>query len=353
MKYDSQYTHTRPSYDGKPLLLIAAFSLALLLIIVLCIQSTPVKKVGSVSSLPSSQSTMEPYAAADEPAQMLQAQELTQIQTTPVVSTTLAANASSNSMPHFSLAPFCFSGDPDYAYNDDRLAVHIQKKEVSGITYFVCDIQTTDPAALQTAFSGGKAYGDKEHTSDIAARNGAVLAINGDCYSFHSYGTIIRDGKVIRSNKTTRHLLMLDNNGNLSIFTERKSEDPKTLGDTLLAQNITQTWEFGPELMRDGQAVSLKSDFDLLSIRDNALEPRTGIGQIDSLHYVIIVVDGRINGYSDGASLSTLQRLFVEAGAQVAFNLDGGGSTTLYFNGTVINRPSGGHERSVSDIIYF
>lgn len=355
MKYDSYYTsHTRTSYYRKALSLAAVCLLALLLIVIFYIQFMPVQKAGGASSLLlTSQSAAEVYVATEEAVQTLFTQENGDIQTVPTALASPVASASQDSLPQFSLAPFCFSGDPDYAYNDSRLAIHIQKKQETNIVYFICDIQTTDPTALRTALSGDKTYGDKEHTTDIAVRNGAVLAINGDCYSFHSHGTIIRDGKIVRSNKTTRHLLMLNTDGDLSIITDRKSQDPKTLGDMLINQNITQTWEFGPELIRDGQVVSLKSDFDLLSIRDNVLEPRTAIGQIGPLHYVIIVVDGRISGYSDGASLTKLQRLFKEAGAQIAFNLDGGGSTTLYFNGTVINRPSGGHERSVSDIIYF
>lgn len=258
------------------------------------------------------------------------------------------------STTQFASEPLCFSGSPDYEYKDDRLAVRIKEKQEAGIVYFVCDIQTTDPSAIHTAFSGGEAYGINEHTSAIAARNDAVLAINGDCYSFHAFGTIIRNGQILRSKDTTRHMLTLDQNGDLAVITDRTSQDPETLGDMLLAQGITQTWEFGPELIRNGQTVPLNgTGFDLLSTRDNVYEPRTAIGQIGPLHYVIIVVDGRIENYSTGASLSTLQRLFREAGAQTAFNLDGGGSTTLYFNGNVINRPSGGHERSVSDILYF
>ena len=48
-----------------------------------------------------------------------------------------------------------------------------------------------------------------------------------------------------------------------------------------------------------------------------------------------------------------LQHLFLDEGVEFAFNLDGGGSTTLYFLGDVINMPSGGKERSVSDVIMF
>lgn len=75
---------------------------------------------------------------------------------------------------------------------------------------------------------------------------------------------------------------------------------------------------------------------------------------ISPLHYVIIVSDGRTNE-SQGLSLYQLANLFVEEGCTVAYNLDGGGSSTLWFNGEVINHPTDGNqdgEREVSDIVY-
>lgn len=254
--------------------------------------------------------------------------------------------------PLFATEPLCFGGDADYAYNDERLSIYIKKYQESDMTYFVCDIQTADAGALRTALSGDKANGVLEYTSDIAERNGAVLAINGDDYGAHNNGIIVRNGELIRTRKTTRHMLVLNQDGTMYTVTER-SEDPKELGDRLISEQVRQTWEFGPELIRDGLTVDFQDSFELISQKDKTLEPRTGIGQIDANHYVVIVVDGRNNGYSVGASLFTLQKLFLRTGVQTAFNLDGGGSTTLYFAGEVLNRPSGGKERSVSDILYF
>lgn len=113
------------------------------------------------------------------------------------------------------------------------------------------------------------------------------------------------------------------------------------------------TFEFGPILVQDGAAVSFPKSFDVISTRDSRREPRTGIGMIDPLHYVLIVVDGRQPGYSDGISLQSLQALFVSLGATNAINLDGGGSTEMWFQGVILNEPAGGTERELSDCIYF
>lgn len=262
------------------------------------------------------------------------------------------APAAELARPLFATEPLCFGGEADYAYNDQRLSIHIKQYQESGMAYFLCDIQSADAGALRTGLSGDKANGALERTSDIAERNGAVFAINGDDYGAHKYGVIIRNGELIRARKTTRHMLVLRQDGTLSAITERQN-DPKELGALLVSEQVRQTWAFGPELIRDGQPVAFEKSFDLVSQKDKALEPRTAIGQISGNHYVVIVVDGRSRGYSTGASLPTLQSLFLKVGAQSAFNLDGGGSTTLYFDGEVINRPSGGKERRVSDILYF
>lgn len=67
---------------------------------------------------------------------------------------------------------------------------------------------------------------------------------------------------------------------------------------------------------------------------------------------MVIVADGRQSGYSKGMTLIELQHLFLRYGAQMAINLDGG-SSGMWFNGSIVNRPSQGSERRLSDILYF
>ena len=122
--------------------------------------------------------------------------------------------------------------------------------------------------------------------------------------------------------------------------------------DEGLSAATTKKRESFHRMVEDGKAATLPSSF-YVNCHDGYYEPRTAIGQIGPLHYIVIVVDGRREGYSTGASIPQLQQLFLDEGAEFAFNLDGGGSTTLYFRGEVINMPSGGKERSVSDIIMF
>jgi exopolysaccharide biosynthesis protein len=247
----------------------------------------------------------------------------------------------------------CLEQPYDYRYQDDFRFIAINRITENDMTYFVADVQLLGPAYFQTALSGGKPYGRLELISALAARSHAILAVNGDDYGTQKFGTIIRNGELIRANATTRNLLIVDQNGDMTVKTDRKGEDPKSLGRQLLSENVWQTFEFGPELVRDGQAVKFNSVFDVISTNSSRREPRTAIGQIGALHYIIIIADGRQEGYSIGMTLPELQELFVRYGAQTAMNLDGGGSTELWFKGQILNRPAGGEERYVSDIIFF
>ena len=236
-------------------------------------------------------------------------------------------------------------------YGVDRL---IEQKKKDGITYFVCDIKLTDVSQLRTAFAGDDfRSGIYEAVSDIAGRYSPVLAINADFCRYHREGVIIRNGETLRKqNIKKHHLLVVDEDGNLSAQTDRSGKQG-LVANKLEQANTWQTFEFGPVLVENGEAAELPLKSFYINCNKGYLEPRTGIGQIGPLHYIVIVVDGRRDGYSTGADMPTFQQLFLEEGAQFAFNLDGGGSTTLYFLGEVINMPSGGKERSVSDVIMF
>lgn len=241
----------------------------------------------------------------------------------------------------------CFEGDADWSYQDDSRCIRIQKVSEGGVTWFAADVQLASASGFNTA------YGSGAPVSKWASGAGAVLAINGDDYGTHKYGVIIRNGQLLRAHDTTRNMLIVDANGDFSVRVDRKNENYQELGQQLIGAGVRHTFEFGPELIRDGQAVSFSPDFDVISTKPSRLEPRTAIGQIGPLHYILIVVDGRQDGYSAGISLQDLQQLFLRYGARTALNLDGGGSAEMWFQGEIISRPSGGRERSVSDILWF
>lgn len=244
----------------------------------------------------------------------------------------------------------------DWNYTDDNEAVHIKKVQSGSgsdmITYYVADVTFNTNTNLLTALAKN-AFGTNitENTSTIAANNNAVFAINGDYYGFRNDGVVIRNGTLYR-NEPAREGLALLSNGTLKSYNEEE-----TSSDALLAEGTTNTFSFGPTLVANGQvagdfsSVAIDKNFGNRSIQD--ANPRTGIGMISPNHFLFVVVDGRATTYSRGMTLTEFANLFHDLGATEAYNLDGGGSSTMYFMGRVVNNPLGkGNERGVSDIIY-
>lgn len=234
------------------------------------------------------------------------------------------------------------------SYSDDNIQITITDQEVDDTVVHIVDIKVSDPSYLKTAFAQNT-YGRniKATTSEIAADNDAILAINGDYYGFRSTGYVIRNGVLYRDNATSgQEDLVIDSEGNFSII-----DEADVTAQELLDSGAQQVLSFGPALISDGQVVVDSSTEVDQSMQSN---PRTAIGQIDTNHYVMIVSEGRTDD-SVGLTLYQLAQVFESLGATTAYNLDGGGSSTLYFNGQVINETVGGRgesERSVSDIVY-
>jgi hypothetical protein len=107
----------------------------------------------------------------------------------------------------------------------------------------------------------------------------------------------------------------------------------------------------GPVLVRDGKPVF--RHFELFSPSQLARNPRTAMGQLADGRVILVVVDGRQPGYSAGMTNFELAQAMVRLGAVTAMGLDAGGSSTMAFDGTLLNRPSDpGGEREVSEGLF-
>ena len=243
----------------------------------------------------------------------------------------------------------------DTTYSSDEADITVSTVTTGSgddtVTYYVADIVLTDATALRSAFAGD-AYGTNitETTSEIAAANDAILAINGDYYGFRDTGIVIRNGVVYRD-EGARQGLAFYLDGTVEVY-----DETTTSADELVANGVWNTLSFGPALVEDGtvvegiEDVEVDTNFGNHSIQGE--QPRTAVGIIDENHLVFVVVDGRSEGYSRGVTMTELAEIMTSLGAETAYNIDGGGSSTMYFNGEVINQPSNGGERGTSDILY-
>lgn len=233
------------------------------------------------------------------------------------------------------------------SYIDDNIKITINEYRENDTTIYVADVEVRDSSYLQTAFANDT-YGKNivDETSSIASGVGAILAINGDFYGVQRQGFVLKNGKIYRSTSNSNEDLVIYKNGDWEIIDEENTDLEKLLDNG--AYNVLS---FGPGLIDNGNIlVSVNDEVDK-AMRNN---PRTAIGKISDNHYVFVVSDGRTSE-STGLTLYELATFMKSLGCEMAYNLDGGGSSTMYFNGKVINNPTSGRsikERSVSDIVY-
>ena len=234
------------------------------------------------------------------------------------------------------------------SYSDGSLSVEISSYRVEDTTVYVADIRIEDPETLRTAFSQNS-YGRNitAVSSDTAESVGAVLAVNGDNYGSREKGYVIRNGVLYRELAAPdQEDLVIWSDGSFSIIREAEISARE-----LLEQGAWQVFSFGPGLLEEGELlVDARDEVD----RAKTSNPRTALGQIGEDHYVLVVSDGR-SDESEGLSLYELAQFLQQLGVQTAYNLDGGGSSTMVFLGQVVNRPVGGRgsgERAVTDIVY-
>ena len=237
-------------------------------------------------------------------------------------------------------------------YSDDDISITITSYREDDTTIYVADIKLSSSDYLQTAFAQS-AYGRNvtDKTSNIAEEVGAILAVNGDYYGAQESGYVIRGGVLYRSdavsNADEQEDLVIWSDGSFSIIAESD-----ITAQELLGEGAQEVFSFGPALVENGETTVSESDEVAKAQTDN---PRTAIGVLDDLHYVFVVSDGRTDE-SEGLTLYELAGFMESLGAVCAYNLDGGGSSTMVFQGELINNPTTNgnriSERSVSDIIY-
>ena len=239
----------------------------------------------------------------------------------------------------------------DSSYKDDNISINLSESTVNSTQVYVADVTVSSSDYLKTAFAQN-AFGTNvtAKTSETAKNNNAILAVNGDYYGANSTGYVIRNGVVYRD--TVRED---SSNGDLAIYKDGSFKiiyEDQISADQLVKDGVVNLLAFGPALVENGEiAVGTNEEVG----QAMASNPRTAIGIIDANHYIIVVSDGRTSE-SKGLSLYQMAEVMKSYGVKPAYNLDGGGSSTLYFNSQVINKPTTGgnkiSERAVSDIVY-
>ena len=259
--------------------------------------------------------------------------------------------------PSPSPAPGDFSATfPDYdtgtdamvSFQTDDLRIAIRQDRFADATYYAADVWIRNIAHFSTAFGPGdfsKGTVKAQMPLSIADEAGALLALSGDYCGVRRTGLVIRNGVLYRDS-VTEDVCVLYADGTMETY----YRDTFDL-DAAIMRGAYQSWSLGPKLIENG---GLPASYDgaagtLHSVLDHR-DPRAAIGYYEPGHYCLLVVDGRQGEYSKGLTLTQLSELFLALGCTDAYNLDGGQTAAMVFDGMVVNRPY--HDgRVVSDVI--
>ncbi len=226
------------------------------------------------------------------------------------------------------------------SYQSENVRISIDVVSKDGITYYVADIWVRNIALLKTAFAEGSfGTGNRQDMLGMSTEKGALIAISGDYYGARTNGVVIRNGKLYRET-LYGDVCVIYKDGALKTYSKDEFDVGKAMND-----GAWQAWSFGPKLLENGNPV------DKFRSAIKTSNPRCAIGYYEPGHYCFILVDGRQEGYSRGMTLSELSGLAADLGLKDAYNLDGGQTAAMVFDGKLVNKPYNGG-RKTSDMIY-
>ena len=234
--------------------------------------------------------------------------------------------------------------ETDNSYRSANLNITFQKKyfdELMSRVYYA-DIYIADISCLKTVLAEdtfGRGY--KEWITKVARRTGSVVTMNGDYYGSRDFGVVARNGILYRDAKNIRDVAVLYWDGSFETLTPEQFNAKQAM-----AEGAYQIWHFGPRLLDDSGHAMTKFNADSHMVKRH---PRSAFGYYEPGHYCFVVVDGRLDT-SKGVKLDGLSMVMEGLGCTAAYNLDGGQTSLLARQDTLVNRPSGGG-RSASDFI--
>ena len=237
----------------------------------------------------------------------------------------------------------CYSED---RYEDDSITVEMRKEWIDDVHLNIAHVTIRDASQLRTGLAHPKARLNN-YVYAIARDCNAIVATGGDFFTNDEGGYVVRMNQVFRTSPKASHdLLIIDQNADFHIIPKCDPAALKALKEG--GTEFVNVFWFGPALVIDGEKQDMPEKYQY-NIRRK--EPRTAIGQIGPLEYLMVCADGR-NTDSAGCTVETLAQFMYDQGCVQAYNLDGGNSASMAFHGeTYVTKV--GRDRPLSDIIYF
>ena len=253
----------------------------------------------------------------------------------------------------FSLDTRLYAGSEITYYLDETIMVITWQELIDGSVYTLSEVKIAHPSQFRRFLADGVYGSDKQYvTTQMAATVNAVTASSGDFYKFRPYGIKVYDGQVMHVNSVVDTLFITDEGEFLFSF-RGEIKDKETAQKFVDDNNVRFSLAFGPVLVKDSQRMTIPGNYTLGEVDDNY--PRAAIAKMPGeLHYLMVAANQDPDrGYNRVPTMPEFADRLYAFGAVQAYALDGGQTAVIVTNDKLINRPSYGYQRAISDIIYF
>ena len=234
----------------------------------------------------------------------------------------------------------------DAGYEDETLRVRIENTRAYDTNIMLIYVDVADPSQIRTAMADRYGSTRVVYPEILAERSNAVLAVNGDFFSYNQKGYLVRQGQLYRTKADELFdILIIDENGDFHII-----QDPTNEKVEAFDGQIINSFNFGPALILDGVPQLPTKRIDGGTYKKTQ---RMAACQLGHLSYLFVATEGPENAGSLGLTAEELIHFLEELKVPTAYNLDGGSSTSVVLGGKKINGLSNKKKRTLCDILYF
>ena len=237
-------------------------------------------------------------------------------------------------------------------YLDETIMCITWKELIDGSVYTLSEVKIAHPSQFRRFLADGVYGSDKQYvTTQMAATVNAVTASSGDFYKFRPYGIKVYDGQVMHVHSVVDTLFITDE-GEFLFSYRGEIKDKETAQKFVDENNVRFSLAFGPVLVQDSQRMNIPGNYTLGEVDDNY--PRAAIAKMPGeLHYLMVAANQDPGVHEHVPTMPEFADRLHAFGAEQAYALDGGQTAVIVTNDKLINRPSYGYQRAISDIIYF
>ena len=241
------------------------------------------------------------------------------------------------------------------SYQTDRLAIFIERvvDESRTITnhtfvYYMADVYFQNMEDFRSgAAKSWQHLWDNAMLVDCARKNDAIFAVSGDFTLTRKKGLVIRNGELLQSqHDDKRDVGVIYTDGHMETYLAKETPVEEILNDP----TVWQILGFGPELLDgNGQPKTVFNDPNKVG-RANI---RNAVGYFEPGHFCFVYVQPYKERKDHTClDMESLSRLMYSLGCVRAYNLDGGGTAGMYFNGKLVSDKGLGQTRKIHDFYY-